>query len=172
LTIFDFRFKTNRNKNKPERGKGRPKVAAEFFLCARCVFAVIFEEKLMTFVSILHQGLGNTTWMFFLALGLWGLYRAIRGQSVDSSYLGAAAIGQLLFVVQVIVGGILWLNGRSTTMVRPDVHALYGGFVLVFLPFIYVVTLRGDTSNRGQWVLAFSTLFLFGVALRLITTGL
>lgn len=125
----------------------------------------------MGFVLTLHTGLANMTWMFFLVLGLWGLVRAIRGQAVDGSYLGAAAIGQILFVVEIIVGGVLWLNGRLSALLRPEVHILYGAFVLVFLPFIYVAVLRGDDSNRGQWVLAFSTLFLFGVSLRLITTG-
>jgi len=125
----------------------------------------------MGFVFILHQGLSNMAWMYFLAIGLWGLYRAIRGEGVDGSYLGAAVIGQALFVIQGIIGVVLWINGRLVALQRAEVHILYGAFVVVFLPFIYVTALRGDDSNRGQWVLAFSTLFLFGVALRLITTG-
>lgn len=126
----------------------------------------------MKFVIILHEGLSNMTWMFFLAIGLWGLVRAIRGKAVDGSYLGAAAIGQGLFILQAAIGVVLWINGRLSALNRPDVHVLYGAFVIVFLPFIYFTALRGDDSNRGQWVLAFSNLFLFGVALRLIETGL
>jgi uncharacterized membrane protein len=126
----------------------------------------------MGFVIVLHQGLSNMAWMFFLAIGLWGLVRAIRGQAVDGSYLGAVAIGQGLFLLQVIIGIVLWINGRLPDLARPEVHVLYGAFVIVFLPFIYFTALRGDDSNRGQWVLAFSNLFLFGIALRLITTGI
>ncbi len=126
----------------------------------------------MGFVVVLHEGLSNMAWMFFLAIGLWGLVRAIRGQAVDGSYLGAVAIGQGLFILQVVIGIILWVNGRLSALARPEVHVLYGAFVIVFLPFIYFTALRGDDSNRGQWVLAFSNLFLFGIALRLITTGL
>ena len=126
----------------------------------------------MGFVLVLHEGLSNTAWMFFLAIGLWGLVRAIRGQGVGASYLGAVVIGQGIFIVQAILGVILWVNGRLGALARPEVHVLYGAFVVVFLPFIYFTALRGDDSNRGQWVLAFSNLFLFGVALRLITTGL
>ncbi|MCB9006450.1 MAG: hypothetical protein H6656_03595 [Ardenticatenaceae bacterium] len=126
----------------------------------------------MGFVVVLHEGLSNMAWMFFLAIGLWGLVRAIRGQAVDGSYLGAVAIGQGLFLVQALIGVLLWVNGRLSSLARPEVHVLYGAFVIVFLPFIYFTALRGDDSNRGQWVLAFSNLFLFGVALRLITTGL
>ena len=111
-------------------------------------------------------------WMYFLVISLWGLVRAIRGQVVDGSYLGAVVIGQGLFILQAIIGVLLWVDGRLSALARAEVHILYGAFVVVFLPFIYFTALRGDDSNRGQWVLAFSNLFLFGVALRLITTGI
>ncbi len=126
----------------------------------------------MEFIVVLHEGLSNMTWMFFLVIGLWGLVRAIRGRAVDGSYMGAMVIGQGLFILQAIIGVVLWVNGRLLTLNRPEVHILYGAFVVIFLPFIYFTTLRGDDSNRGQWVLAFSNLFLFGVALRLIETGI
>lgn len=125
----------------------------------------------MQLVTILHQGIANMTWMFFLILGAWGLYRAIRGETLDGGYLGAVIIGQVLFVLQAILGGILWFNNLDIALARPGIHALYGIFVLIFLPFIYFAVLQGDDSNRGQWVMAFATLFLFGVALRLIFTG-
>lgn len=125
----------------------------------------------MSTLIALHGALSNTVWLFFLAIGLWGLYRAIRGWPVDGSYLGAAVIGELLFVVQAVLGGIMWLSGGSGDMTRPGIHLLYGVFALIFLPFVYVTVLRGDDSNRGQWVLAFATLFLFGIALRSISTS-
>lgn len=126
----------------------------------------------MALLQTLHQGLANMAWMFFLAIGLWGLYRAIRSQEVDGNYLGAVVIGQVLFVANIVVGGLLYFNGFGAMLQRAEVHFLYGAFVLVFLPFIYIAVLRGDDSNRGMWVLAFSNLFLFGVSLRLITTGI
>lgn len=120
----------------------------------------------------IHSALSNVSWIYFLILGLWGLYRAIRGQGVDGSYLGAATIGELVFVVQAILGLILWFDGGNAGMARAGIHALYGVFAIVFLPFIYMTVLRGDDSNRGQWVMAFATLFLFGVALRAISTSI
>ena len=120
----------------------------------------------MGFVIVLHEGLANMAWMFFLAIGLWGLVRGIRSLPVDGSFLGAVVVGQALLWVQCVIGVILWANGRLVALGRPDVHILYGAFVVVFLPFIYFTALRGDDSNRGQWVLAFSNLFLFGVVLR------
>lgn len=125
----------------------------------------------METLALIHGALSNTAWLFFLALGLWGLFRAIRGLPMNGSYLGAAFIGQMIFVTQAILGGILWLGNGSGNMQRPGIHLLYGVFALVFLPFIYFSVLRGDDSNRSQWVMAFTTMFLFGIALRAITTS-
>lgn len=118
-------------------------------------------------ITVLHDGVANMSWMFFLALGLWGLLRAIRGQGVDGSYLGAAAIGQGLYIVQGILG-LLLVFFFDVTFLRPGIYVLYLIFVMIFLPFIYFAVLQGDDSNRGQWVLTFASLFLFGVSLRLI----
>jgi hypothetical protein len=125
----------------------------------------------MTTLSAIHGALSNTAWLFFLIIGLWGLFRAIRGQSVNGAYLGAAFVGQLIFVAQAVLGAILWIGGQSATIQRPGIHLLYGIFALVFLPFVYLSVLRGDDTNRAQWVLAFTTLFLFGIALRSIATS-
>lgn len=126
----------------------------------------------MTTLSAIHGALANTAWLFFLIIGLWGLFRAIRGQAVNGAYLGAAFIGQLIFVAQAVMGAILWIGGQSATIQRPGIHLLYGIFALVFLPFVYLSVLRGDDTNRAQWVLAFATLFLFGIALRSISTSI
>lgn len=125
----------------------------------------------MAIIQSIHGALSNTAWLFFLIIGLWGLLRAIRGQSVNGNYLGAAFIGQLIFVVQAVLGTLLWIGGQSANIQRPGIHLLYGVFALVFLPFIYLSVLRGDDTNRAQWVLAFTTLFLFGIALRGISTA-
>lgn len=126
----------------------------------------------MSTLVTIHGALANTTWLFFLALGLWGLYRAIRGQAVNGSYLGAVAVGQILFTAQAVLGTILWLQGGDANLARSGIHLLYGVFALVFIPFIYLSVLRGDDTNRGQWVLAFATLFMFGIALRAINTSI
>ncbi len=124
----------------------------------------------MDAVTTIHSLLSNTIWLFFLVLGVWGVFRAIRQQGVDGSYLGALVIGQGLYIVQGLLGGILWIGGLLPVVARPFMHILYGAFALVFLPFVYLVWLRGDDSNRGQWVLGLATLFLFGIALRAVGT--
>lgn len=125
----------------------------------------------MSTLVTIHSRLSNTVWLFFLIIGLWGLYRAIRRQGVGGSYLGALAVGEVVYIVQGILGAILWTNGLLGNVARPSMHVLYGAFAVVFLPFIYFVVLRGEDSNRAQWVLGLATLFLFGIALRAISTG-
>ena len=115
----------------------------------------------------LHQVLSNTTWLFFLLIGVWGMYRAIRGYGVDSSYLGAMVIGEILFIIQALFGVILLIGSETPGR---SVHILYGVFAVVALPGLFTY-LKGDDSNNSQWAYAIMTLFLFGVALRAITTG-
>ena len=122
-------------------------------------------------VLLIHSRLSNTIWLYFLAVGLWGLWRAYRQQGIDGSYLGALVIGEGLYAAQGLLGGILWSSGMLTAVGRPFMHVLYGTFALVFMPFVYFVWLQSDETNRGQWVMALSALFLFGIALRAITTG-
>lgn len=116
----------------------------------------------------IHRALSNTVWMFFLAIALWGLIRAIRGMPVDGSYFGAIAVIQIVLVLQAILGGILYFSGA-----RPDrqlIHYLYGAFGIVFLPGLFAY-LQGDDSNRAQWIYALAALFMFGVILRITGTA-
>ena len=105
-------------------------------------------------------------------LGIWGIYRGIRRYGVDGSYMGALIIGQVLYILQGVLGAILWATGHIGGVSRPEMHILYGAFALVFLPFVFLVWLKGDDSNQAQWVLAFTTLYLlFGIAERAISTA-
>lgn len=125
----------------------------------------------MDTIHFIHEGLSRTIWMFFLAVGIWGAVRAILGFGLNGSYLGALAIGELLFILQALLGALLWFNVGTAGVARPGIHLLYGLFALLFLPFIYFSVLKGDETNRGQWVMSFCALFLFGIALRAITTA-
>lgn len=121
----------------------------------------------METVFNLHRVLSNTTWLFFLLLGVWGMYRAIRSYGVDGSYLGAMVVGEMLFIIQALLGVILLFGSASPGR---TVHFLYGAFAVVAMPGLFAY-LRGDDSNNAQWAYAIMTLFLFGVALRAIGTG-
>lgn len=125
----------------------------------------------MGYLLIIHNGLSNASWMFFLIVGLWGLLRAVRGQGIDGSYVGALVVGQGIYFVQSLIGFLLLFGLGTVGLLRPSIHILYGVFSLVFIPFVYIAVLKGDDSNRGQWVMAFCALFMFGISLRAIGTG-
>ena len=101
-------------------------------------------------------------WLFLLFLGLWSLWRAIRGQGLNGNFLGALFISQVLIFVEGGLGGLLYLSGRGGNITDPAIHILYGAFSLVFVPFVFLYWLRGDDSNRAQWVFFFAILFQFG----------
>jgi hypothetical protein len=122
----------------------------------------------METLTQLHGVISNTAVLFFFLLGVWGFIRAFRKNGVDSSYLGALVIGELIFVIQAVMGIILAIGGGTPG--RGIVHYIYGAFALVALPGLFAY-MRGDDSNQAQWYYALLTLFLFGVATRAITTG-
>ena len=74
--------------------------------------------------------------------------------------------------VQVVLTGILWFSDRLNSLEDPGIHFLYLAFALLFPPFIHQIVLKGDDSNRGMWVMSFTALFMFGIAVRLIRTGI
>lgn len=116
----------------------------------------------METIVTLHARLSNTVWLYLLILGLWSLWRAIRGQGLSGNFLGALAISQIMIWLEAILGGVLFLGGYSSQLDNPAIHYLYAGFSLVFLPFAFLYWLRGDDSNRGQWIMSFAILFQFG----------
>ena len=121
----------------------------------------------MSFVRELHSILSLTTVIFFLALGIWGIFRGIRKSRVNGSYMGALVIGELLFVLQAVLGVILLAGGGQPGRI---VHLLYGAFAVVALPGLFAF-LKGDDSNRAQWYYGLLTLFLFGVAQRAVSVA-
>jgi heme A synthase len=122
----------------------------------------------MNVVGELHRALANTIWMFYLFMGVWGIYRAIRREPVNGSYFGAIAVIQIVVVVQVLMGGVLYLSGLRPG--RELIHYLYGAFGVVFLPGLFAY-LKGDDTNSAQWLFALASLFMFGVIRRIIETA-
>jgi heme A synthase len=116
----------------------------------------------MDTIVVIHAGFANTVWLYLLILGIWSLWRAIRGQGVSGNFLGALVIGQIMIFIQAGLGALLYLNGYGEFLTEPAIHILYAAFSLVFLPFVFLYWLRGDDSNRAQWVLTFAVLFQFG----------
>jgi hypothetical protein len=87
---------------------------------------------------------------------------------VDGSYFGAIVVIQIVLVVEVLLGAVLYFSGARPN--RQLVHYLYAAFGVVFLPGLFAY-LQGDDSNRAQWIYALAALFMFGVILRITGTA-
>jgi len=115
----------------------------------------------------IHGRLANTALIYFGILALWGLWRALRKQGLDSSYWGALAIAEVLIIVQGILGAILYFSGE-----RPGrwVHILYGVVSVLVIPGLYAYT-RGESDRRVMVIYALTLLISVGVILRALGTA-
>jgi heme A synthase len=117
-------------------------------------------------VDTLHVLIARAMVLYYLLLGLWGLFLAVRRGEFDSAYRGALLIGLGLGIVQVLAGLVLVVLG---TRPRDDLHYLYGLSVIVTLPLVHQYLARRRLSAPLAYGLA--SLFMMGLSLRGITTG-
>ena len=115
----------------------------------------------------IHGRLGFTALYFMVLLALWGLWRYFRKQGVDSNYWGALAIGEILILVQGLIGVYLWIIG-----VRPDrsIHVLYGIVAALVIPGVYAYT-KGDEKRRVMLIYGSALLVSALLIVRAITTA-
>ena len=114
-----------------------------------------------------HARLGNTALFYAILMAIWGLFRYLRRQGVESSYWGALVIAEILFVLQAALGAYLWLSGQG---VAPGMHILYGVVSVLVIPAIFGFT-RGDNERRAMLVYGGAFLFLVGILLRAMGTA-
>ena len=120
----------------------------------------------MSLVDI-HARLGNTALYYAIILALWGLWRVIRKQGVDSNYWGALLIGEILIILQGALGAYLWLSGA-----RPgrSIHILYGIVAAITIPAIYAYT-KGNQDRRVMLIYGVALLAVVGIIIRAIMTA-
>ena len=114
----------------------------------------------------LHRLFANALVLYFLLVGLWGLFLALRRSPVDPAYRATLYISLALGVVQALIGLTLVLTGLRP---RDDLHYLYGLSVIVTLPLVQQYLTRRRVSQPLVYGLA--CLFMCGLAIRGITTG-
>ena len=121
----------------------------------------------MDVVLLLHDRLATTVMLFFLFVGLWGLYEFARGGVLGGNVAGALIIGQALVLIQVGFGVALLLLGT-----RPvdSTHYLYGATAILIMPFLWTYT-RDRAPRQGLLLYSLVALFIFGLAVRGMTTG-
>jgi len=121
----------------------------------------------LEFFAVLHDRLSITVMLFMAAVGAWGIFAYLRGQSVSGSYAGALAIGEALVLVQVAAGAITLGTGARAPSAT---HYLYGITAVLVLPFAWSY-LRARDQRQALLIYGLIALFIFGLAVRGITTG-
>jgi hypothetical protein len=114
----------------------------------------------------IHDSLANTAVLFIAALGIWALVWRFRGLPLDSTWFGAAMIGEILIVVEGALGGLLYLQGMSSALPRPFMHILYGVVALICLPAAQSYFGNLEDENVKTLAMAATCAFLWGILLR------
>jgi hypothetical protein len=109
-----------------------------------------------------------TSIMLFAGLGtIWGVVAYIRGKGMEGNFWGILAVGELLFISQIVIGIILWLNDA-----RPGrgVHMLYGVVTALAIPAYYTIS-KGRDDRTATLAYTLICIFIVGVAARAAMTG-
>jgi hypothetical protein len=123
----------------------------------------------MSLVQI-HAGLSNACLIFSLIVAGYAFLKYLQPQgSVDGGFLGVVAVGELLYLAQVLVGVALAF-GDGPKPARLWVHVLYGIVLVITYPAAYTFT-RGRDTKRDLIIYAVVALFLAGISLRAVTTA-
>lgn len=105
--------------------------------------------------------------LYMLAVGVWGLFAYLRGQSLSGSYSGALVLGQALVAVQVLAGVFLLAAGAPQPT---STHYLYGITAILVLPFAWSY-FRNRDKRQALLMYSLVSLFIFGLAVRGAMTG-
>jgi len=118
-------------------------------------------------LTIAHARLANTMLLFLSVAGVWGLATFFLRRSITGSYWGILAIGEILILVQMIVGIILWIDGARPAR---TIHVLYGIVAGISIPGYYAYT-RGQDDRRASLTYGLICLFLVGISIRAMSTA-
>jgi len=121
----------------------------------------------MDVVLLLHDRLATTVMLFFLFVGLWGIFEFMRGGALGGNIAGALIIGQVLVVVQGAFGLALFIFDDRP---QDTLHILYGFTAALVLPFLWSYV-RDRAPRQGLLLYSLVCLFIFGLAIRGMTTA-
>ena len=62
-------------------------------------------------LTFIHSRLAITSILYIGILSIWGFITFFRKRPADSNYWGALAIGEVLLIIQAVLGGILYFGG-------------------------------------------------------------
>lgn len=119
-------------------------------------------------LSEIHARLANTAVIFCIIIAVWGGWRFLRKQGVNSNYWGAAVIAEILIIVQGLLGVFLWISDLRPA--RGWLHILYGVVGVLAIPLVYAYT-KGREDRPEMLIYCVGFLILTGLLLRAIVTG-
>ncbi len=114
----------------------------------------------------LHAGLANTAALFIGALAIWAVVQRIRSQPLGPSWYGAALIGELVLVAQVVIGVLLYFQGLGALLPRAFIHILYGVVAIITLPAAQSYFGNLEDENVKTLAMAATCIFLWGIVMR------
>jgi len=128
---------------------------------------LVRKGHILDTILLLHDRLSITVVLFMFAVGIWGLFTFFSGGVLGGSISGAMLIGQVLIMLQVVLGLILLTGGF-----RPlsNIHYLYGVTGVIAMPFAYSY-LQKRSPREALLFFSLVALFIGGIGIRAITTG-
>ncbi len=120
----------------------------------------------METLSEIHRGLAQTGILFFIALGVWAIWLRVRSRPLDGSWYGAAAIGEILMIIEFLLGWLLYGQGLDGNLSRGFVHILYATVAVITLPAAYLYLSRMQDENIKTILFAIVCFFLMEVIIR------
>lgn len=118
--------------------------------------------------NMIHANLANTSLLFAVIAGIWGIVMRLRNRGIDGNLWGILAVGELLFIGQGLLGAYLWISGARPG--RLGIHVLYGIVLIIGLPAYYAIT-KGRDDENAALAYGLLCLFLAAISLRAATTG-
>jgi hypothetical protein len=116
----------------------------------------------------LHNFLAIMISLFTMGVSLLALYRFLRNEGLGSDFWGTVVIGEILIIVQAILGGVLYGMG-----VRPYEawHYMYGALAIGTWPAAYSFTHDAEGKRQAGIWLAVSLFLFLMITWRGRTTG-
>ena len=118
-------------------------------------------------ISEIHARLADSATIFVAVLGIWALLLRFRSRPLDTNWVGAAIIGELLLVAQGLLGAYLYyVAGAGAALPRPFMHILYGIVAVLTLPAAHSYFGQLEDEKVKTLAMAAACFFLWGIVLR------
>jgi hypothetical protein len=109
----------------------------------------------MTILVVLHDRLSGAIPVFAFVCAVWGVWAYWRRRAVSGNYWGTLVIGELLVIVQGLIGLVMLVAGMHLAR---TVHLSYGVMAALAWPAAYVYTQGRD--ERCEMLIYGSVSFL------------